>query len=242
MKLVLTLTMLSLCKSFIIRPTTPFKPRQSSPLPILSTPISSSPSSLLMAGEMEEVHEKDLYPPPNPNLPSWRKGDLDGMDAPITEGWRTESENLIRLAGVQTSVEIVGLTWSFAKLQIVVPGKTSSEDQSRLVQEIHRVWEDEETPEDIIDVLEKHELIVCTPGAPNVLSTQEHFDAYVGFDVSLQTVDPFKSNRVIEGKLVSRDALEVKVNKKGRVVTVPNEMVGEVRLPKPKTEVGDPFN
>jgi hypothetical protein len=32
----------------------------------------------------------------------------------------------------------------------------------------------------------------------------------------VQTVDPFKSNRVIEGKLVSRDALEVKINKKGR--------------------------
>ncbi|GMH71596.1 hypothetical protein TrRE_jg7890 [Triparma retinervis] len=191
---------------------------------------------------MEEVDEKDLYPPTNPNQPAWRKGDLDGMDAPIDEGWRSESEDLIRLAGVQSAVEIVSLTWSFAKVQVVVPGKTSSEDQSRLVKEIHSVWEDPRTPEICCDVLEKHEIIVCTPGAPNVLSTQEQFDAYVGFDVSVQTVDPFKSNRVIEGKLVSRDALEVKINKKGRMVTIPNEMIGEVKLPKPKTEKGDPFN
>jgi hypothetical protein len=104
---------------------------------------------------MEEVDEKDLYPPTNPNQPAWRKGDLDGMDAPIDEGWRSESEDLIRLAGVQSAVEIVSLTWSFAKVQVVVPGKTSSEDQSRLVKEIHSVWEDPRTPEICCDVLEK---------------------------------------------------------------------------------------
>jgi len=238
------------------------------------------------------VDEKDLYPATPPDQPSWRKGDLDGMDAPIEEAWRKDSEDLVRLAGVQADLEIVGMTWSYAKLQvrarakrqqdivficiyilttfqknstrrfaprpfplsfcscppshpplkIVVPSKTSSEDQSCLVQEIHAVWEDSRTPSHCQDVLEKHEVTICTPGAPNVLSTQEQFDAYIGFEVSVQTVDPFKSNRVIEGKLVSRDALEVKVNKKGRMVSVPNEMVGEVKLPKPKTEKGDPFN
>ena len=77
---------------------------------------------------------------------------------------------------------------------------------------------------------------MTTPGSPNVLTTQAAFDAYVGFDVTVATKDPFKSNRVIEGKLVSRDGIEVKVNVKGRTVRVPLDLVKEVRLPKAKKE------
>ena len=90
--------------------------------------------------------------------------------------------------------------------------------------------------------MERHEIGVSTPGAPSVLSTQAEFDAYVGFDVQVYTTDPFKSNRTLEGKLVLRDAMFVKINVKGRTVTVPNDMVSEVKLPKPKVEKGDPFN
>lgn len=51
-----------------------------------------------------------------------------------------------------------------------------------------------------------------------------------------------KSNRILKGKLVGRDSMDVKITVNGRVVTVPVDFVKEVKLPNAKTEKGDPFN
>ena len=97
-----------------------------------------------------------------------------------------------------------------------------------------------ETVEEELQILERHELILTSPGASDVLETQRQFNAYRGFDVIVETVDPFESNRTLKGKLVDRNSMDLVINKKGRMVTVPLNFVKCVRLPAAKREKNVP--
>mmetsp|Transcript_12970 Transcript_12970/g.18966 ORF Transcript_12970/g.18966 Transcript_12970/m.18966 type:complete len:270 (-) Transcript_12970:453-1262(-) len=85
-----------------------------------------------------------------------------------------------------------------------------------------------------------HEIEVTTPGISDILEGSVMFEAYRGFDVIMQGVDPKKpgKKKVLEGKLVERDDKFTKVNVKGRVVKMKNEDVEFVKLPKAKREKG----
>jgi ribosome maturation factor RimP len=86
--------------------------------------------------------------------------------------------------------------------------------------------------EDRLQILSRHEVILTSPGdEDNYIETQRHFDEMRGEVVSVQTQDPFGSNRVLKGRLVDRDALDVVINVKGRMVTIPLNMVAYVAIP-----------
>jgi ribosome maturation factor RimP len=88
-----------------------------------------------------------------------------------------------------------------------------------------------EQVEDSLHVLERHEVILSSPGAPNILETQSQFDAHRGSHVIVETQDPFNSNRVLKGKLLTRNSMDLVINKMGRMVTIPLNFVKCVRLP-----------
>ena len=92
-----------------------------------------------------------------------------------------------------------------------------------------------------VDVLSRHEIIVTSPGVSNVLETQKQFDSFKGFDVIVQTIDPLGSNRILEGKLLERTALDTFITQKGKKVTIPNNFIDYVELPKAKREKGDNY-
>ena len=96
-----------------------------------------------------------------------------------------------------------------------------------------------EDVEDELQILSRHELILSSPGAPDVLETQRQFDAYRGAEVAVETVDPFDSNRVLHGALMDRNAMDVMINKKGRMVTIPLNFVKCVRLMDDRFKVTD---
>lgn len=89
-----------------------------------------------------------------------------------------------------------------------------------------------EAYEEKLNILKRHELILTSPGAPDVIETQRQFEAYRGEHVIVETQDPFESNRTLKGKLVDRNAMDLMINKKGRLVTIPLNFVKCVRLPK----------
>ena len=80
-------------------------------------------------------------------------------------------------------------------------------------------------------VLSRHELILTTPsGLDGVLETQKDFDDHQGMEVLVETRDPFRSNRTLNRKLVNRNALDVVINVKGRMVTIPQNFIYQVKL------------
>lgn len=83
-----------------------------------------------------------------------------------------------------------------------------------------------------LDILGRHEIILTSTNFDiNLVETQRQFDAARGKDVFVQTRDPWESNRVLKGKLIDRNTLDVVINQSGRMVTIPNNMVESVRLP-----------
>jgi ribosome maturation factor RimP len=88
-------------------------------------------------------------------------------------------------------------------------------------------------------ILTRHELLLSSPNpAKDALETQRQFDAYRNAHVVVETKDPWDSNRTLKGKLVDRNAMDVLLNIRGRLVTVPHNFVKCVRL-SPGTVVSD---
>lgn len=88
-------------------------------------------------------------------------------------------------------------------------------------------------------VAETHEIEVTTPGASDELQGQVMFEAYKGFDVICQQLDPkTKKTKQIEGRLVERNDEFTILNVKGRMKKMKNSTVLSIRLPKAKKEKG----
>ena len=66
-----------------------------------------------------------------------------------------------------------------------------------------------------------------------MLDSQGEFDDAIGIDVYVDTRDPWGSDRVLFGKLVDRNALDLIINQdnSGRMVTIPHSMIHQVLLP-----------
>ncbi|VEU39691.1 unnamed protein product [Pseudo-nitzschia multistriata] len=84
--------------------------------------------------------------------------------------------------------------------------------------------------EDELQVLARHEVVMASPSNPRSIDTQKKFDAAIGRRVAVRTHDPWESNRSLYGVLVDRNALDVYINQKGRLVTIPNNFVSGVEL------------
>lgn len=99
-----------------------------------------------------------------------------------------------------------------------------------------------ETVEEKLRILDRHEVVLTSPGAPDVIETQKQFDEHRGWDVAVETQDPWDSNRTLRGKLIDRNSMDILLNVKGRMVTIPQNFVKCVRLPAAKrTDDQDTF-
>ena len=92
----------------------------------------------------------------------------------------------------------------------------------------------EDVIEERLRILSRHDIILTSPlDNPCILDSQKEYDAARDLDVYVETRDPWGSNRVLGGKLVDRNALDVIINQdnSGRMVTIPNSMIHQVLLP-----------
>ena len=88
--------------------------------------------------------------------------------------------------------------------------------------------------EEKLAILSRHDIILTSPlNNPCILDSQSEYDAARDLDVYVETRDPWGSNRVLGGKLIDRNALDVVINQdnSGRMVTIPNSMIHQVLLP-----------
>jgi ribosome maturation factor RimP len=91
-----------------------------------------------------------------------------------------------------------------------------------------------EDVEERLQILSRHDVILTSPlDNPCILDSQREYDDALGLDVYVETRDPWGSNRVLFGKLVDRNALDVVINQDntGRMVTIPHSMIHQVLLP-----------
>ncbi|MGB7440677.1 MAG: ribosome maturation factor RimP [Coleofasciculaceae cyanobacterium] len=101
---------------------------------------------------------------------------------------------------------------------------TSLEDCERM----SRILEEKLDAMDIIP--DAYVLEVSSPGISRELSTDREFISFKGFSVLVKTSEPYEGQKEWRGKLIRRDESGVYLNRKGRAITIPRQLVTRVQL------------
>jgi ribosome maturation factor RimP len=111
-----------------------------------------------------------------------------------------------------------------------VTSQSFSMDTTKLSNIAGAILDALEFEEKELRVIARHKLVLTSPGNRYIMETQSEFDKHRGHEVVVETQDPWDSNRTLRGKLVDRNSMDVIINQKGRMVTIPNNFVRVVRL------------
>lgn len=101
---------------------------------------------------------------------------------------------------------------------------TSLEDCERM----SRILEEKLDAMDIIP--DAYVLEVSSPGISRELSTDREFISFKGFSVLVKTSEAYEGQKEWRGKLIRRDESGVYLNRKGRAITIPRQLVTRVQL------------
>jgi ribosome maturation factor RimP len=146
----------------------------------------------------------------------------DDTDVPLYTSQETRGDDALRVAEEAEQIA--------ENAERTVDVDTFHLDTSKLSSVAGAILDALETVEDELKVLTRHEIILTSPGIPDVLESQSQFDAHRGHEVTIETQDPWESNRTLRGTLVDRNSMDVILNQKGRMVTVPLNFIKSVRL------------
>lgn len=84
---------------------------------------------------------------------------------------------------------------------------------------------------DTVDLIpDAYVLEVSSPGVSRQIQTEREFIAFKGFAVRLKTYAPYEGQKEWQGRLQGRDAENVYLNQKGRVIAIPRQLVASIAL------------
>ncbi len=73
-------------------------------------------------------------------------------------------------------------------------------------------------------------LEISSPGISRTLTTEREFIAFKGFAVKINTFAPYKNHQQWQGRLQHRDETAVHINKKGKAIAIPRNLIAKVEL------------
>jgi ribosome maturation factor RimP len=73
-------------------------------------------------------------------------------------------------------------------------------------------------------------LEISSPGISRSLTSDREFISFKGFPVVVTTTEPYSGHTIWTGRLIQRDDDAIRLNKKGRTVTIPRHLVNKVQL------------
>ena len=73
-------------------------------------------------------------------------------------------------------------------------------------------------------------LEISSPGISPTLTTDRDFKAFKGFAVTIDTSVPYKNHKQWQGRLQYRDETAVHINKKGKAIAIPRDLIAKVEL------------
>ena len=128
-------------------------------------------------------------------------------------------------------LEIVGATFHTSesppvlRLELRNPiADTSLDDCERLSRALEPVLDEADA------IPGAYVLEVSSPGLSEFLETDREFTSFKGFEVTVTTREPHKGKSLWQGSLLDRDAETLRINQKGRVISIPRDLVERVRL------------
>ena len=73
-------------------------------------------------------------------------------------------------------------------------------------------------------------LEISSPGISQQLTSDREFIAFKGFAVTVKTHTPYQNYKEWKGQLQGRDEKAVYINKKGRGIAIPRQLIASVQL------------
>ena len=174
--------------------------------------------------------------------PGWQ-GDLEGTNDPVDAPWRVAATEAIAACfAAAEGLKLADVHWDYGTLRVTAAAEDdaaaspTADQLAELAQVLIERFEEPALAK--FEILERFSLEVTTKGASDVLTMQREFDAFKGFDVIVTTANPIEGGepRVLTGKLVEKNPIDLVINIKGRMVKLPYHLVTEVRLPAAKSE------
>lgn len=78
-------------------------------------------------------------------------------------------------------------------------------------------------------------LEISSPGLSEILQSDRDFVTFKGFPVLVETDTPYKKLTQWQGNLQGRDAKSVNINCKGKIISLPREIIIKVKLDNPSS-------
>lgn len=105
-----------------------------------------------------------------------------------------------------------------------INGDTSLDDCEQMSKSLEEILESQ-------DILPGAYLLeISSPGISEQLTTDREFISFKGFPVLVETYEPYKKKQKWQGNLQGRDEKSIYINKKGKMITIPRELVSLVKL------------
>lgn len=105
-------------------------------------------------------------------------------------------------------------------------------DEGITIEDCEKMSRALDEPLDALDPIEQsYCLEVCSPGIERELSTDEHLERFIGFEVNIDLIRPDENgNKNLEGVLHSFDKDEIVIDLESRGIAVPRKNISKINL------------
>ena len=149
------------------------------------------------------------------------------MSHPLTSSIKNVADPIAE----QLDLKIVKITFetnkSPANLRIDIEnisGDTSLDNCEKMSRQLEEVLDQDNV------IPGAYTLEISSPGISNNLTTDREFISFKGFPILVETNTVYKKKTQWQGRLQGRDEESVYVNAKGRIVSIPRDIIAKVEL------------
>ena len=169
---------------------------------------------------------------------------LEDIKVDVKDDWRRKVEKIVNGSVSAEDLHILKLKWISNRLELTLsknedPGDPESPSAVELHSVHGNIYENLELADDELQFLSRFELLIASPGIGDTLKSDRDFETFKGFPVTISTLEVYKKKTLFEGTLVRRTEDSITLSMKGRIVDIPREIVGQVKLPKSQYEPTD---
>jgi ribosome maturation factor RimP len=128
-------------------------------------------------------------------------------------------------------LEIVGAVFRTNQSPPVLQVNVRNPQQDTGLDDCERLSRSLEAALDEVDLIpDAYVLEVSSPGVSRTLTSDRDFLVFKGFAVEVMLREPYQGKRGWVGKLVLRDDDKIRLNRKGRTIALPRDLVESVDL------------
>lgn len=158
--------------------------------------------------------------------------------------WKAEVTAIITESVAANELELHRIAWLGNRIEVIVIEQGSADDLIGpgvdVLKDTHRdLYNRLEARDGDLNVVERYEICVASPGIGQFLRSERDFVSFRGFPIAVKTKEEYKKKTLFEGSLVERDDEHVLLSLKGRIVKIPRDLIDTVSLPKSKFESTD---